>query len=76
LDILLGMTRTRIAVKQDPTRMRPSDVEVLVGDCGKFSKQTGWKPEIPIEVTLKDLLNYWRQRIIASAETKSNTRSK
>jgi len=35
---------------------------VLWGDSSKFRKQTGWKPEIPLEQTLRDLLNYWRGR--------------
>ena len=63
LDVLLGMTSNRIKVKKEPARMRPSDVPVLVGDSTKFRKQTGWKPEIPFEKTLKDIMDYWRERI-------------
>lgn len=63
LDILLGLTESKIEIRQDPKRMRPSDVPVLLGDNSKFTKQTGWRPEIPFEQTLKDLLDYWRQRI-------------
>src|SRR3989339_47493 len=60
LDMLLSFSKVKVTVKQDPARMRPSDVLVLLGDNTKFCKQTGWKPEIPIEKTLKDLLDYWR----------------
>ena len=65
LDMLLGMTsnHTKIKVKKDPAKMRPSDVPVLVGDSTKFRKQTGWKPEIPFEKTLKNIMDYWRERI-------------
>lgn len=63
LDMLLGMSKVKIKVEQDPNRMRPSDVPVLLGDCSKFREQTGWKPEIPFEKTLKDLLDYWRERV-------------
>ena len=65
LDILLGMTSShiKIKVKKDPSKMRPSDIPVLVGDSTKFRKQTGWKPKIPFEKTLKDIMNYWRERI-------------
>ncbi len=63
LDILLGLTKEKIKVKKDPKRMRPSDVPVLIGDCKKFREVTGWKPEIPFEKTLEDLLNYWRERV-------------
>jgi GDP-4-dehydro-6-deoxy-D-mannose reductase len=62
LDLLLGMTRARIEVKQDPARLRPSDVPILQGDASKFAKVTGWKPEIPFERTLADMLEYWRAR--------------
>ena len=62
LDILLRLSKERIEIKQDPSRMRPSDVPVLIGDCKKFREATGWKPEIPFEKTLEDLLNYWRER--------------
>jgi len=64
LDFLLGESRVRsIAVKQDPARLRPSDVPVLVGDAAKARKAVGWAPEIPFERTRPDLLGYWRQRL-------------
>lgn len=63
LDMLMTMTRKKIKVQQDPDRMRPSDVEILQGDCSKFKKQTGWKQTIPFEKTMEDLLNYWRERV-------------
>jgi GDP-4-dehydro-6-deoxy-D-mannose reductase len=63
LDLLLSMIDFNVEIKQDPTRMRPSDVEILQGDCSKFKKQTGWKPEIPFEKTMEDLLKYWRKRV-------------
>jgi GDP-4-dehydro-6-deoxy-D-mannose reductase len=63
LDILLGFSSASIEVRQDPERMRPSDVDVLRADNTKFCAHTGWKPEIPLEKTLEDLLNYWRERV-------------
>jgi GDP-4-dehydro-6-deoxy-D-mannose reductase len=63
LDKIIALTSVDIEVKQDPTRLRPSDVELLVGSAEKFRNKTGWKPEIPFEQTLKDLLDYWRDRI-------------
>lgn len=61
LDMLLAETKVKIKVEVDPARLRPSDVEILLGDYSKFNKQTGWKPEIPFEKTLKDILDYWRK---------------
>lgn len=63
LDLFLSLSKVKIKVKKDPARMRPSDVEVLVGDSTKFVSKTGWQPEIPFEQTLEDLLDYWRERV-------------
>lgn len=62
LDHLLSLTGVKVKVEPEPSRMRPSDVPVLQGDASKFRKATGWEPEIPFEQTLRDLLDYWRQR--------------
>jgi GDP-4-dehydro-6-deoxy-D-mannose reductase len=63
LNLLLSMSKVKIEIKEDPERMRPSDVEVLIGDSQKFRKTTQWKPEIPFEKTMEDLLNYWREKL-------------
>ena len=63
LDTLLGFSEVKVEVIQDPKRMRPSDVEVLWGDYSKFNKATGWKPSIPFEKMMEDLLNYWREKV-------------
>ena len=64
LDFLLSKsTRKDITVKEEPARMRLSDVQILLGDCSKFKQQTGWAPMIPFEKTLEDTLNYWRKMV-------------
>lgn len=63
LNMLVSMSKTKVTVKEDPSRMRPSDVMVLIGDNTKFVEKTGWKPEIAFEKTMTDLLNYWRERV-------------
>ncbi len=63
LDLLLSFSKIKPEIKEDPDRMRPSDVPVLIGDNSKFVSKTGWKPEIPFEKTMEDLLNYWRARV-------------
>jgi GDP-4-dehydro-6-deoxy-D-mannose reductase len=62
LDLLLSMSHSKIEVRPDPTRLRPSDVPILLGDNSKFVKVTGWQPVIPFEQTLRDMLDYWRAR--------------
>ncbi len=63
LQILMGYSNKDIDIKVDPTRMRPSDVPVLLGSYKKVNKATGWEPVIPFEKTLADLLDYWRNRL-------------
>ncbi len=63
LSLLLSYSKVKVETKEDPARMRPSDVPVLIGDNTKFVAKTGWKPEIPFEKTMEDLLNYWRERV-------------
>ena len=61
--IALSSMNNKITVETDPERLRPIDADLQVPDCSKFSAYTGWKPEIPFEQTMKDLLDYWRQRV-------------
>ena len=69
LDMLLSLTTEKIAVEQDPERMRPSDVMLLLGDSTKFRQATGWEPQIPLQQTLEDTLNYWRARLKTPQES-------
>lgn len=59
----LSKLKNKIKIKEDPNRLRPSDVLILWGDNTKFCQQTGWKPEISFEKTMEDLLDYWREKI-------------
>lgn len=63
LDMLLANSQVDVKVEVDPERLRPSDVEILLGDYSKFHADTGWEPQIPLSQTVEDLLNYWRQRL-------------
>ncbi|MFA5146492.1 MAG: GDP-mannose 4,6-dehydratase [Candidatus Omnitrophota bacterium] len=71
LGILKRFSKKGFSVKRDPDRMRPSDVPILVGDNTKFVKRTGWRPEIPFEKTLEDILNYWRTQINKKAAARA-----
>ena len=52
-----------IDIEIEPSRLRPLDADLQIPDTTKFQEHTGWKPEIPFETTMLDLLNYWRERI-------------
>ncbi|HYS15389.1 MAG TPA: GDP-mannose 4,6-dehydratase [Candidatus Binatia bacterium] len=61
--LLERSTLSHIEVRQDPARLRPSDVPVLRGSREKIERTLGWYGVIPLEQTLADLLEYWRRRI-------------
>ena len=63
LDHLLTLAKVEIKVIQDPQRLRPSDVPVLIADITKFQRLTGWQPKVDLTHLLKKVLNYWRQQI-------------
>lgn len=71
LDILLSMSRVPIEVRQDPQRMRPSDVPEIICDATRIRAQTGWRPTISLEQSLQDILDYWRQEQAASINSRS-----
>jgi GDP-4-dehydro-6-deoxy-D-mannose reductase len=60
-DGLLALAGTSLAFEADPSLVRPVEVPVLRGDPGHLMADTGWKPEIPLEQTLADVLAYWEQ---------------
>lgn len=64
LDTLLNLSTVKdIKVETDPDRLRPIDADLQVPNTQKFEAITGWKPEITFEQTMKDLLEYWRDRV-------------
>lgn len=63
LDVLIGMAGCRIRYEVDPALVRPSDVTLQIPDTSKFRAATGWEPKVPLETTLRDLLDYHRGRI-------------
>lgn len=63
LKVLIGLSNCQIDIVQDKERMRPVDLPIIVGDNSKLIRVTSWSPEIDIERTLEELLNYWRERL-------------
>lgn len=61
-DALLGLAGTSLEFETDPSLVRPVEVPVLRGDPTRLVEATGWKPEVPLDQTLADVLAYWRQQ--------------
>ncbi len=63
LDRLIALSRIKIKVEQDPERMRPIDQPLSYGDTGKIKREIGWQPEISLDETLANILDYWRKEV-------------
>jgi GDP-4-dehydro-6-deoxy-D-mannose reductase len=65
VDTLLGLARVPLTVEQDPSLVRPSDEPVIEGDISRL-KAMGYTREIPIQKTIQDALDYWREEVGSS----------
>jgi GDP-4-dehydro-6-deoxy-D-mannose reductase len=64
---LMSMSTVPLTVEAEAARLRPTDILDVVCDCTKFRARTGWQPEIPMERTLRDVLDYWRGQVALAA---------
>jgi GDP-mannose 4,6-dehydratase len=69
LDYLLSLSSVKVRIEVEPARLRPSDVTLQIPDTTRFKEQTGWRPTIPFEKTMRDLLDYWRTQILEGQPT-------
>ena len=63
LEHLRGLATVPFEIQTDPARLRPVDADNQIPSCEKFTRQTGWQPEIPFEKTMSDLLSFWRDKV-------------
>lgn len=63
LDLIVSMSTADIKVEIDPNKLRPVDVPIIEADITKINRLTGWKPEIPLEQTIRETLDYWRRNV-------------
>lgn len=63
MDLLVKGAKTKIKTEVNPALYRPSDFSFNPPSCDRFHKLTSWRPEIPLEETMTDILRYWRKRL-------------
>lgn len=63
LEELVALSGLEVEIRVDPSRLRPLDVPVVVGDPSRLRAATGWHASIPLSRTLRDLLDHWRERV-------------
>ena len=64
LEILLKLSNTKITIKQDESKLRPSDTPVICGNHDKITEHTGWIPKYEFKDIISDALGYWRSKYI------------
>lgn len=63
MDTLIVNSKAKIKTKVNPSLFRPADFSFKVPSCEKFKKLTGWEAQIPLNITLGDILADWRGRL-------------
>ncbi len=62
LDLIISRSTADIKVETDPAKLRPVDVPIIEADISKIGRACGWKPQIPLEQTIDEILNEWRNK--------------
>jgi len=63
LDALIAISGCAVEVRQDPARMRGPEMADLYGCIEAASASLGWRPEIPIGVSLEDAYRHWYESL-------------
>lgn len=63
LDRIVARSKVAIEVRIDQAKLRPVDVPKIEADISKITQETGWKPELDINDTIGDVLDWWRKRV-------------
>ncbi len=58
-----ALTDAKFEIQVEKSRLRPIDVTLQIPDSSKFKKATWWEPETNFWTTLRDILEYWRNRV-------------
>lgn len=64
MTMLVKNSGNDIKRRVNPALYRPADFSFKTPNCEKFQKLTDWKPEIALEKTMRDLLDYWRLKLV------------
>jgi len=63
LKMILSMSDKEIRIEKDPSKFRPVDVPTIEADTKKLYEATGWTPQISLDQTIRETLDYWRRRV-------------
>jgi len=57
----IRLSGVKAQIRSVPRLMRPSDERIIFGSTEKIRRDTGWKPLVSIEQSLKSMLDYWHR---------------
>ena len=63
IDLVRAGARIPVRHEVDPARVRAHDVPEVRGSAERLRAATGWTPEIPLDQTVADALDGWRQAL-------------
>ena len=61
LDLMLSHTTVKPEIRMDPSRMRSSEQKRMRADSRRLRIDTGWRPSVALDTTIKELLDYARK---------------
>jgi GDP-4-dehydro-6-deoxy-D-mannose reductase len=58
---MLSILDMQVLTEVDQRLIRPNDNKVIIGSNEKIKRDIGWVPEIPLQRSLEDVINFWNQ---------------
>jgi GDP-4-dehydro-6-deoxy-D-mannose reductase len=59
IDIMAKQLNMEVDIHVDPRLIRPADNMIIIGSNEKIKRELGWENKIPLEQSLRDVINYW-----------------
>jgi GDP-4-dehydro-6-deoxy-D-mannose reductase len=63
VELVASHARIPVRHEVDPARLRANDAQTMCGSHDRLTAATGWRPEIPLDQTMRDTLDWWRAQL-------------
>lgn len=70
VEMVAEHARVPVRHEVDPARLRAHDAREMCGSHERLTAATGWRPEIPLDQTVRDMLDWWRGRLASRPKTR------
>ena len=68
IGIMAKILDLNIHTRVNEKLMRPSDNRIIIGSNEKIKREVGWHIRIPLEQSLRDIIDYWQKNGLARGE--------